>query len=484
MKSAESTELNDETPFSAREVIEILKDARARTLELIADLSDEQMIGPYLRIVNPPLWEIGHVAWTQEFWILRHLRKDRPLLEGGDSLYNSTDVAHDTRWTLPLPSREKTLGYMEEVLARVIDHLGSTRLRKEDLYYPLLVAFHEDMHDEAITYTRQTLEYPAPSLTSLMIARGAKESSRLEGGPLPGDVEIAGETFSLGAPPNVPFVFDNEKWAHSVKVNSFCIARAPVTNGEFVAFVEDRGYLRQEFWSPEGWSWLESGGTPQLEQSFSKFWSKKGSSPSPAAHPAGRIAHPVYWQREAAGRWLQRVFDSYVSLQEHLPVIHVNWYEAEAYCNWAGRRLPTEAEWELAASGVRPADGYGAALNKRRFPWGDEQPGPERANLDSRAMGLVEVGALPAGDSAFGCRQMIGNVWEWTASDFQPYPGFVADPYKEYSAPWFGTHKVLRGGCWTTRSRLIRNTWRNFYTPDRRDVWAGFRTCAKSDDHK
>jgi iron(II)-dependent oxidoreductase len=150
-------------------------------------------------------------------------------------------------------------------------------------------------------------------------------------------------------------------------------------------------------------------------------------------------------------------------------VIHVNWYEADAYCRWAGRRLPTEAEWEAAAAGPDP---------KRRFPWGDEPPDPTRANLDGTALGCCDVAACPAGDSGFGCRQMFGNVWEWTASDFGPYPGFVPDPYKEYSQPWFGTHKVLRGGAWPTRARLLRTTWRNFYTPDRRDVWAGFRTCA------
>jgi len=146
----------------------------------------------------------------------------------------------------------------------------------------------------------------------------------------------------------------------------------------------------------------------------------------------------------------------------------VSWFEAEAYCRWAGRRLPTEPEWELAAS----------TPDKRTFPWGDEPPNPTRARLDGFGLGCCDVAALPAGDSHFGCRQMIGNVWEWTASDFLPYPGFVADPYREYSQPWFGTHKVLRGGAWMTRSRLLRNTWRNFYQPDRRDVWAGFRTCA------
>ena len=151
------------------------------------------------------------------------------------------------------------------------------------------------------------------------------------------------------------------------------------------------------------------------------------------------------------------------------PIIHVNWFEAEAWCRWAKRRLPTEAEWELAA----------ATPEKQRYPWGEEAPSAERANLDGRALGCVAVGAHSAGDTAAGCRQMLGNVWEWTSSVFAPYPGFVVDPYKEYSEPWFtGEYRVLRGGCWATRSRLIRTTWRNFYTRDRRDVFGGFRTCA------
>jgi iron(II)-dependent oxidoreductase len=160
-------------------------------------------------------------------------------------------------------------------------------------------------------------------------------------------------------------------------------------------------------------------------------------------------------------------------------MLHVNWWEAEAYCRWARRRLPTEAEWEAAASAEPAASGRELSQAKRRFPWGNDPPAPDRANLGWRAMGAVDVGALAAGDSAFGCRQMIGNVWEWTSSDFGPYPGFVIDPYKEYSEPWFGTHKVLRGGAWTTQQRLLRNTWRNFYPPHRRDVWAGLRTCRR-----
>jgi iron(II)-dependent oxidoreductase len=188
----------------------------------------------------------------------------------------------------------------------------------------------------------------------------------------------------------------------------------------------------------------------------------------------------VYWKPESAGRWLRRNFDHWVPLEPHRPVLHVSWWEAEAYCNWAGRRLPTELEWEVATSAAPKHFERELSEAKRRFPWGDDLPGTKHANLGWRAMGAVDVNALPAGDSAFGCRQMIGNVWEWTASDFGPYPGFEVDPYREYSQPWFGTHKVLRGGAWPTQPRLLRNTWRNFYTPDRRDVWAGFRTCRRN----
>jgi iron(II)-dependent oxidoreductase len=464
--------VKDSFMVSADQLIQALREAREKTLALVADLTDEQMIGPRLSIVNPPLWEIGHIAWTQELWTLRRLRRHEPILEGADTFYNSSEVIHDTRWDLKLPSREKTLEYMQIVLDRLTESLGPRGPGAEEIYFHLLVIFHEDMHDEAITYTRQTLGYPPPQLAFL------PAKSNIGGGPLTGDIEIPGGTFMLGATPDLPFVFDNEKWAHPVEVKPFRIARAPVTNREFAAFVDDGGYRREEFWSEGGRQWLQSGGAPELDKSFATFF-KRESRRANAPDSPPRIDHPVYWQRGSSGRWLQRVFDRYVPVREHLPVIHVNWYEAEAYCNWAGRRLPTEAEWEMAASAELAPDGRGISGRKRRYPWGDEPPAPDRANLDWNAMGCLEVGALSAGDSAFGCRQMIGNVWEWTASDFRPYPGFVLDPYKDYSQPWFGTHRVLRGGCWTTRSRLIRNTWRNFYTPDRCDVWAGFRTCAR-----
>jgi iron(II)-dependent oxidoreductase len=326
---------------------------------------------------------------------------------------------------------------MKAVLAAVLDRLDAGPLSLEDTYYILLSVFHEDMHGEAFAYTRQTLAYPAPRLGTAPAGRAHPA------GPWPGDVTVPAGGFLLGALPGEPFVFDNEKWAHPVDHPAFAIARAPVTQEQFAAFVEAGGYSRREFWGEDGWRWREAAGA----------------------------SHPVYWRRERGG-WQRRHFDRWLPLEPHRPVLHVNWFEADAYCRWAGRRLPTEVEWEAATNAAS------CLSAKRRFPWGDADPGPDHANLDGRLIGCLDVSACAAGDSPLGCRQLVGNVWEWTASAFVPYPGFAPDPYEEYSRPWFGTHKVLRGGCWLTRARLLRNTYRNFYRPDRRDVWAGFRTCA------
>jgi iron(II)-dependent oxidoreductase len=443
--NAQPTFLNASTPTNS-DLAQWVRDSRSRTLDLISDLSDAQLRGPRLAIVNPLLWEIGHVAWFQEKWALRHAAGQAPVRPGVDSLYDSAAIAHDTRWDLLLPSRQETLDYLAAVRDAVLGRIEDPRLSDSDRYFIQLGVFHEDMHNEAFTYTRQTHGYPPPRFIRA-------ESSAGEAGSLPGDAEIPGGRFMLGALPGEPFVFDNEKWAHSIAVDAFAIARSAVTQREFQDFVEAGGYLRREFWSEPGWSWRLSSGAE----------------------------HPVYWRREAAGRWLRRNFDHWLPLEPHHPVLHVNWWEAEAYSKWAARRLPTEAEWEVASSAERASSGHGLAETKRRFPWGDRAPSSEQANLGGGSGGAADVAAFPAGDSAFGCRQMIGNVWEWTADSFEPYPGFEIDPYREYSQPWFGSHKVLRGGAWTTQPRLLRNTWRNFYMPDRRDVWAGFRTCRQKE---
>jgi iron(II)-dependent oxidoreductase len=424
-------------------LLSALREARQRTLGLVADLDDSQLLGPRLAVVNPLLWEIGHLAWFQEQWTLRVLRGEPPRLPQGDQLYDSAVVPHDTRWDLPLPGRAGTLAFMEAVLDTVSARLaagGEAGLRDDDVYYHLLVLNHEDMHAEAFLYARQTLGYPAPALPS-----GERPEPPPPASSATGDVEIPGGHCWLGAPRGPGFVFDNEKWEHPVHLPPFAIARRAVTQGEFAQFVDAGGYLRREWWTDAGWSWRS----------------------------AGAATHPVYWRRD--GGWQHRRFDRVVPLEADLPILHVNAHEAEAYCRWAGRRLPTEAEWEVAAAGGPVA---GAPPMKRTYPWGESPPDPERANLDAAHGRTLPVAAHPAGDSAWGCRQMLGNVWEWTATRFMPYPGFVTDPYREYSRPWFSTHRVLRGGCWATRARLIRNTWRNFYTPDRNDVWCGFRTCA------
>jgi len=348
----------------------LLLEARARTARMTRDLEGERLLGPKLGIVNPPLWEMGHVAWFQERWCLRMVRSGAPvdsILEGADALYDSSAVAHDTRWDLPLPDLDATQAYMAEVLERV-----RARLRREPEnaalgYYAQLCLYHEDMHAEAFHYTRQTLGYPDPGAGAPAAVAAA------------GDEEFAGGRFERGARPGPGFVFDNEKWAHEIDVPPFRIARAPATNAEFKAYVEDGGG-----------------------------------------------AAPRYWKKED-GVWLQRRFERWLPLAPAEPVLHVSALEAEGYCRWAGRRLPTEAEWEFAARSGRLAP---------------------------------------------------GGVWEWTASAFLPYPGFSPDPYEDYSRPWFGTHRVLRGASFSTPARLARPAFRNFYTPERADVFCGLRTCA------
>ena len=331
--------------------------ARERLRRVADDLAGSRELGPKLAIVNPPRWEVGHVAWFQEFWCLREGSFERaPILPNADALYNSATVAHDTRWELPLPSFAATLDYREAVTERLIARLQAG---SADPYFVQLAVRHEDMHSEAFHYTRQTLGYPAPEGIE-------DEAFKLE----EGDQSYAGGVFRLGATPEEGFAFDNEKWSHPVVLEPFRMARRPVTHREYLAFVEAGGEA------------------------------------------------PRYWKDGKVRR-----FDQWIDLPLDEPVRHVSWHEAQAYCRFAGRRLPTEAEWECA------------------------NPAP-------------------------------GGVWEWTASPFLPYPGFVRDPYKEYSEPWFGTHKVLRGASFATPPSIRRRRFRNFFTPERADLFAGFRTCA------
>lgn len=422
-------------------IINQIHDAHQRTIALIEGLNPEQLMGPILATVNPLLWEIGHAAYFYEYWVLRQHLKMSPIREDTDNLYDSITIAHDDRWALPLPTLQQTLAYIQAVEDNVKACLAAGEDERRD-YLAQYAVFHHDMHNEAYTYTRQTLNYRKPDI-------GRAGHSMLDVGGLDGDARIPGGLFMLGATQHDEFVFDNEKWAHEVEIEPFYIARAAVSNGDYLKFVLAGGYTKQEYWDKEGWQWLKH---TDLE-------------------------HPVYWRHDADG-WKIRQFDQWQAMPVNAALIHVSWHEAQAYCRWSGRRLPTEAEWEAAAAAEPSTDGQSLAATKRRYPWGNELPRHDQANLDGYALGTVDVGAHAAGDSAFGCRQMIGNVWEWTQDTFAPYPGFVADMYQDYSQPLFGNTKVMRGGAWSTRARMIRNTWRTYYGPDRNDVFAGFRTCA------
>lgn len=433
---------------STAQLAAMMQDARSRTLELVDGLNADQLMGPKIRTVNPLHWEIGHVAYWYEYFISRDLHGEESLLGAkADELYDSIAVTHDTRWDLPLLSMDDTLAYMAGVKDRLIERLGTidedTMASEEESFIYQFGVFHEDMHTEAFFWARQTLAYPTPKL-----AIAADVSAERSAGAHGGYAEVPGGTFMMGASPDAPFLFDNEKYVHEVTVDPFAIARAPVTNWEFAEFVAAGGYENDTYWCEEGRAWRDARG----------------------------MMHPGYWVADGPNRWRMRRFEHDIILPGNEPIIHVSWYEADAYCRWAGVRLPSEAEWEVAAL-CEPASDGTLGAHKRRYPWGDAPPTPAHANLDGRALGSIDVGALPAGDSAFGCRQMLGNVWEWTADTFRPFPGFAPDSYKEYSADLFGITTVLRGGAWTTRGRMVHGTYRNYFGPDRWNVFSGFRTC-------
>lgn len=417
-----------------------LREVRRRTRRLVEDLSSDQLTVTPDENSAPILWDLGHIGWFHEYWTLRQAQGDAPLRDDGDRLWNPATVSAVGRRTLTVPDLETTLGYLDEVLKRQTDHLERSNLGDDIRYFYDLAIRHEDMCIEALTCTRQTRGYTGPDLGD-RASEGA--------GPFPGDAAVPGGRWRLGAGTRDGFIFDNEKWAHGVELAPFQIAQTPVTNLEFAVFVAEGGYRFRDFWSPAGWAWRE----------------------------AVQAERPVYWIEEA-GQYAWRRYDQVDALAADAPMMFVNYYEAEAWCRWAKRRLPTEAEWEAAALGEPSADGQTLSEVKRRWPWGEEVPARFRANLDFAYDGALDVAACPAGDSAFGCRQMAGNVWEWTASDFQPFGGFVADPYEEYSKPWFGSTKVLRGGSFASSPRVARPGYRKFATPDCRDGFAGFRTCA------
>ena len=395
--------------YQGDSLAEGLADARRRTLAIYGHLDLATFEAPLLPTVNPLVWELSHIAWFQEYWCLRGGDEcEASLLESSDQLFNSSTVPHDSRWTLPYPPVDRLMRYMRETYEATQEALRSTP--EEARYFFHLSLLHEDMHGEALLMTLQTLSLPAPPIDARDPPASPAQDST--------DIDFEGGEFTMGTE-CAPFAFDNERGAHRVRVRPFSMASRLVTQGQFAAFVDETG-----------------------------------------------TCAPPQWRKEGAG-WRARRFDRWAPIDAHAPMVHVSLEDALAFCKWAGRRLPTEAEWEFAARNGGKCD---------RYPWGDA-PAAKVESLDFRHRGPSGALADPM-PSASGLAQMIGNVWEWTASPFAPYPRFAPDPYRDYSQPWFHSHYVLRGGSFATRSRIAHNRYRNFYLPHRRDPFAGFRTCA------
>ena len=377
-----------------------LRASRARTWSLVEDLSDAQWRVPERQGLNRIAWELGHLAWFAEFWVLRgpHTRDadgfaaahHPPHHAGPDARFDSSRLAHAARWRTAMPSRAELVDMLAAQLDACLDALpaGSDDAA---LYFHRLALFHEDMHGEAFMWLRAALGYPAPDGAVLPMLPRA-EPLRVTGGV----VQIGSPSTRAG------FAFDNERPARTVTLADYEIDTAPVTAGAYLCFVEAGGYDEPAFWPGAAGAW----------------------------RAATAVSHPQRWRRDPAEGsrpgWQARWFDRWLPLAPDAPVIHVNAFEAEAYCLWAWRRLPSAAEWEHAAPTMH---------------WG-------------------------------------ASVWEWTAEAFEPYPGFEPGPYREYSAPWFGDHRELRGGAFATAQRMHDRCYRNFFQPHRSDVFAGFRTAA------
>ena len=386
--------------------------------------------------MSPLVWDLAHVGNYEELWLLREVAGAPAIDAALDDMYDAFRHPRPNRPALPLLGPVEARRYIADVRGRVLDTLEGVDLDGPDR--PLLaggfvygmVVQHEHQHDETMLATLQLMGEPgyrplAPAPPS--------------GWPVSGEITVPAGPFVMGTDDEA-WAYDNERPAHVVDLPAFRIDAAPVTNAEYVEFIAAGGYHEPRWWTDDGWAWRQKAG----------------------------LEAPEFWRAEGGGRWSRLRFGWREDVPLDEPVQHVCWYEADAYTRWAGKRLPTEAEWEKAAS-------WSPEGVKQRWPWGDA--GVEgRANLGGAQFRPAPVGAYPAGVSAYGCHQMIGDVWEWTSSDFGPYPGFATFPYREYSEVFFGSgYKVLRGGSWAASPLAVRTTFRNWDYPIRRQIFAGFR---------
>ncbi len=406
---------------------------------------------------RPILWHLAHIGVFEAFWILQNIKGDEPLDNRYESLFDPIKTPREN--SNELPSRTEMEDFLAQVRTRVNAYLETldTNAFDPEAANPLmrngyvfdLVLEHERQHQETLAYLLHLLD---PSLKTrpdeLPLLNGNDDVTPIE--PLiehRAMVTIPAGAVIVGATGN-DFGYDNEYPAHRVELPAFRLDVYPTTNLEYLRFIEAGGYARDEFWSDEGRAWRDK----------------------------ENITAPLYWQKTSDGFTTRTMFDHQAPLDSHHPVSGVSWYEAEAYARFAGKRLPTEAEWERAASGSPDGD---ASPIKRRFAWGDDEPDANLCNFDNHVWGTTRIGSYPRGASAFGVHDMTGNVWEWTSDAFAGYPGFAAFPYPEYSQEWFdGDHRVLKGGSWATRSSILRTSFRNFFRRSFRIAFAGIRCAA------
>ncbi|MYW46455.1 ergothioneine biosynthesis protein EgtB [Streptomyces sp. SID161] len=412
--------------------------ARDRTTLLTTCVDEPDLTAQHSPLMSPLVWDLAHIGNQEELWLLRTVGGREAMRPEIDGLYDAFEHPRAERPRLPLLPPEEARRYAAEVRGRVTDLLEDadfhgTRLTESGFAFGM-IAQHEQQHDETMLITHQLRKGPA-----VLTAPDPEPVQAFTG---PAEVLVPGGPFTMGTS-DEPWALDNERPAHPREVEPFWIDTTPVTNAAYQAFIEDGGYVTERWWAAEGWAHVRQ----------------------------HAVDAPLFWRREG-GQWLRRRFGITEPVPPDEPVLHVSWYEADAYARWAGRRLPTETEWEKAAR-FDPATG-----RSRRYPWGDTDPAPDQANLGQRHLGPAPAGSYPAGESPLGVRQLIGDVWEWTASDFLPYPGFRAFPYKEYSEVFFGPeYKVLRGGSFAVDAVACRGTFRNWDYPIRRQIFCGFRTA-------
>ncbi|MFF4750986.1 ergothioneine biosynthesis protein EgtB [Streptomyces sp. NPDC002514] len=437
MDGAAVTSAPDGEAVRARALASLTR-ARARTTLLTSCVEEPDLTAQHSPLMSPLVWDLAHIGNQEELWLLRAVGGREAMRPEIDGLYDAFEHPRAERPTLPLLPPAEARRYAAEVRGRALDLLEGAAFRGSPLteagFAFGMIAQHEQQHDETMLITHQLRTGPQ--------ALGAPDPAPAPPFDGPAEVLVPGGPFTMGTSTE-PWALDNERPAHRREVAPFHIDTTPVTNAAYQDFIEDGGYTDERWWAPAGWAHIRR-------------------------HD---IVAPLFWHREG-GQWLRRRFGVTEVVPPDEPVLHVCWYEADAYARWAGRRLPTEAEWEKAAR-HDPVQG-----RSTRYPWGDDDPSPDQANLGQRHLRPAPAGSYPAGASPLGVRQLIGDVWEWTASDFLPYPGFAAFPYKEYSEVFFGPeYKVLRGGSFAVDQVACRGTFRNWDYPIRRQIFSGFRTA-------